>query len=73
MVRNGFLCFFLLPWRVRNRIVRVFFRWMVRNGIPTFSLPRNCSERNSERFPFRETDGTLTEKAEFSSVLCSAE
>ncbi len=43
---------------------------MVRNGILSFLyLPRNASERNSERFSFRETDGIPTEWIKIS--VCS--
>jgi hypothetical protein len=60
---------------VRNEIPSTFifrflFRGMVRNEILSFYyLLRNGLERNSEHFPFRGTDGILTELVKISACF----
>ncbi len=65
---------FYLPRNVAERNYKApsvfFFYEMVRNGIPSFwYFPRNVSDKNSERFPFRETGGTPTDWIKIS--VCS--
>ncbi len=71
MVQNEIPSIFIFRGMVQTVITKVrgvfLFYEMVRNGIPSFFyLPRNGTERNSERFPFRETDGIPFIKCELS-------
>jgi hypothetical protein len=63
MVRNGIPSIIIFRGMVRNGIPSLFnFREMVRKGIPNFFyLSWNGSEQYSEHFPFRGTDGILTD------------
>jgi hypothetical protein len=60
--RNGIPSCFLFRWRVRKRILRLWFYFCsTERNSELFSLPRKCSERNSESFLFRGTDGIPSE------------